>query len=635
MTRAEAAIEAGDPESTVRRLERLAWLRQDSIEVRRLLIDACLEVDSIESRRIAQKAMRELIHLDPGNPDHRFGLAELLEKRGFDRDARIQLDRLLDRVPDHPGAHLALGRHHEARYRRFRLPSDLQQMLHYFSRAADLAPDSYEAGWKQVEALMLDEQWDSALTFLDRLLERWPGDPWLLVLTGACLARPGTYPEAAETFARAFEDLNTATLTPFEELRLIEDPYSSARYDYLDPGEQEDYRRIFWRSKDPMPVTRVNERQVEHWRRVVMADLLYAHPRLGLRGWETARGELYLRYGEPLYEEYNLGGRAGLISLPSWYHIYDVDGDELPVSFYDLVLNGNFYLPYTLLPTEADVAAYLAPQAHDHDFGGHWVSPAMKIASFRGSGPGPRTEVYLAVPVDSLADYHGSSLEIGTVVYDENWYEVARREELLELDQATIAGDAGRALVHQTNLDLRPGSYRIANQVLGDAGSVVGTLTQAVEVEAFGNDGLNLSILELAFAVETTGPERFRKGNLSVVPNATGEIREREFLVLYFEIYNLAVTDGRSHYSLEYQIAPVDREGRSLLTRLANAFRAKTFIESSFTEEGAGDTVFRNLTIDVGTLPPDRYALDLEVIDQTSGTVASRRLVFARGASGE
>jgi hypothetical protein len=366
-----------------------------------------------------------------------------------------------------------------------------------------------------------------------------------------------------------------------------------------------------------------------------MTDLLYAHPRLGLRGWETARGEMYIRYGAPLYEEYNLGGIAGLIALPSWYHIYDVGGHPMAVKFYDVVLNGEFYLPYTMVPTAVDEASYTVPESHEHEYGGDWVELATAAGEFRGPVPATRTEVYLAVPVESLAGYHGSTLEVGTVVFDSDWYEVARSEDVLDLDQVTIAGDEERALVYQTNLALRPGSYWIASQVMGEAGSVVGTETREVRVGSFGHERLELSTPELAFSVDRAGPRRFRKGEITVIPNATGEVRGDEVLVLYFEIYNLTEVDGRSHYSMAYRIAPRDREGRSLFERFASAFSAETFIESSFIEEGAGATVSRHLAIDVGKLPADAYQLDLEVTDLETGARASRTAEFSRAPDAE
>ncbi|HWN82529.1 MAG TPA: GWxTD domain-containing protein, partial [Candidatus Udaeobacter sp.] len=387
-----------------------------------------------------------------------------------------------------------------------------------------------------------------------------------------------------------------------------------------------------WRSKDPLPVTPANERWIEHERRVVIADLLYGLPRLKLRGWATDRGEMYIRYGAPAYEEF-IQGDGGLVTPAEWFYVYDLNGESLPVDFFDWTLNGNFIQPFTMTPTPANLATYTGPQAYAHDYGGLWITPAMQIGRFRDSDPESpvRTEVYLAVAAESLAVYRGTTLEFGAVAFDDEWQEVARAQEVVDLDDAPLAGESGRALVHQFKLELRPGTYNVATQVLGEAGAVVGTRTSEIEVAAFAPGKLALSEMEVCFSVGPNGPARFQKGPLRVVPNPTGEVRGKERLVLYFEIYNLAkAAAGGTRYSLHYRILPADKDGRSIFTRMANAFRSRNFIESSFVEEGPEGVVTRNLAIDLGSLPDDRYQLALEVTDLETGQVATREITFQR-----
>jgi hypothetical protein len=290
-----------------------------------------------------------------------------------------------------------------------------------------------------------------------------------------------------------------------------------------------------------------------------------------------------------------------------------------------------------MTPTPGDLAVYTGPQAYTHDYGGLWITPAMETGRFRGSAPSamPRTEIYLAVAADSLAAYRGSTLELGAVAFDAEWQEVARAEEVVDLDSAPMAGEAARALVHQFDLTLRPGKYTIASQVMGEAGAVVGTRSTEIEVGAFGTAALALSEVEVCFSagLDPAGgaAERFRKGRLQVIPNATGEVRGGEPLVVYFEIYNLTpVPAGGTRYSLHYRILPADKEGRSIFSRMASSFRSRNFIESSFVEEGPEGVVARHLAIDLGSLPNDRYDLLLEVTDLQSGAKATREVTFRR-----
>jgi GWxTD domain-containing protein len=635
LERAKEAV-AEDPAGSLNRLERVTWRRRDSIAARELLVKACLQVNTIETRRLAETTLRELIELAPDDPHYRFQLVELLEARGYQRDARIAIDRLLERAPDHPGAYLALGRYHEALYRRYRVPEDLHELLIAFTRAASLDPQNPVATTKLVEALMLDGHLDLALEHLEVLRERWPEDSWLDALAGACLARPGTYPEAQVAFEGALPRMTPTDRGAFEDLRQVADPYTCNEFDMMGPEEREDFLRIFWRSKDPLPVTQVNERLTEHWRRVVVADLLYGLPRLGLRGWATDRGQMYIRYGAPVYEEF-IQGDGGLVTQPSWFYVYDLNGESLPVDFFDWTMNGNYIQPFTMTPTPADLATYTGPQAYAHEYGGLWITPAMRTGRFRGSESDalPRTEIYLAVAAESLAAYPGSTLELGAVAFDADWQEVARTEEVVDLDSAPLAGESGRALVHQFDLALRPGTYTVASQVLGEAGAVVGTRSTEIKVGAFGTQALVLSEVEICFSAGPDGAghssERFRKGRLQVIPNATGEVRGKEPLVVYFEIYNLApIPAGGTRYTLHYRILPSDKEGRSIFSRMASAFRSRNFIESSFVEEGPEGVVTRNLAIDLGSLPNDRYDLLLEVTDLQSGAKAAREISFHR-----
>ncbi|MCI0330461.1 MAG: GWxTD domain-containing protein [candidate division Zixibacteria bacterium] len=53
----------------------------------------------------------------------------------------------------------------------------------------------------------------------------------------------------------------------------------------------------FWKERDPTPPTRENEAKDEFGRRVRFVDAYFAH--MGLPGWKSDMGKIYIRYGEP------------------------------------------------------------------------------------------------------------------------------------------------------------------------------------------------------------------------------------------------------------------------------------------------------------------------------------------------
>ena len=105
----------------------------------------------------------------------------------------------------------------------------------------------------------------------------------------------GNMIEADRAFATAFEFMKDEEKRAYEELGLFltrdeiklrdEDPVA--------------YNARYWTSQDPRYLTTYNERKLEHYYRLTYADLLYSAPPLGLRGWETQRGQIMIRYGTP------------------------------------------------------------------------------------------------------------------------------------------------------------------------------------------------------------------------------------------------------------------------------------------------------------------------------------------------
>ena len=71
----------------------------------------------------------------------------------------------------------------------------------------------------------------------------------------------------------------------------------------------------FWRAKDPLFSTELNERLLEQYRRFAYATWRFAAPNVGLRGWETIRGKVYIRYGEPIFA-WSGSSRAGRMQIP-------------------------------------------------------------------------------------------------------------------------------------------------------------------------------------------------------------------------------------------------------------------------------------------------------------------------------
>ena len=103
------------------------------------------------------------------------------------------------------------------------------------------------------------------------------------------------------------------------------------------PEEQRRLFLSFWNERDPSPGTNRNERMEEYYFRVAYANERYS--RFHDRGWNTDRGEIFIRFGEPEYVEdhpFNYGTRP--------YQIWNYYGQGRRFIFVDESGMGDFRL---------------------------------------------------------------------------------------------------------------------------------------------------------------------------------------------------------------------------------------------------------------------------------------------------
>lgn len=144
----------------------------------------------------------------------------------------------------------------------------------------------------------LKGEYAEALPMLEEMNVFFTDDPQRWMYLGLALYHLGDLEGAAGSFDEGLDRMPETDRVPFEELDLILPEQEKERY----LADRSGYADKFWNSKDPRYLTRYNERKLEHYARLVYADLLYSAPDLDRRGWQTERGRILVRYGLPKYD---------------------------------------------------------------------------------------------------------------------------------------------------------------------------------------------------------------------------------------------------------------------------------------------------------------------------------------------
>lgn len=105
----------------------------------------------------------------------------------------------------------------------------------------------------------------------------------------------------------------------------------------LPDAEKEDFKKEFWKRRDPDPSTEENEFKMEYFNRMEASENLFVSE--GKPGWLTDRGRIYILFGPPLDRiTYPMGedpyGRCREI----WYY------GNFPVVFLDSTCSGDYRL---------------------------------------------------------------------------------------------------------------------------------------------------------------------------------------------------------------------------------------------------------------------------------------------------
>ena len=510
----------------------------------------------------------------------------------------------------------------------------------------------------------ISDRYDEIAPILDEMYVQFPEDAGMWLYTGLANHRLGRYEAAAVAFGEAFEFMDGATREAYTDLSLVLPP-DEADVARADP---EAFAERYWASRDPRFLNTVNERRTEHYARLTAAELLFASEDLGIPGWATERGRLYVRYGPPETDVVIEGGYGLVVEAftgrdPAFadhegfqalnrFNVWDY-GDGVRFVFEDPNRNGRFRLyspPADLyaLPTSADVGAMdfvirareevrERPERYAFRAPGRQVELPYRITAFKGDAG--RTDLYVnyGIPVAESGTPSEGVQEDVDVTVRTGAFLIGPQRDLLVERRRTVYGLRGAQIVpfEETRLwtsteavSASPGDgYEVSLEFETASGQTSAVQRRGVDVPDFGGAGLRLSDVLLAYYVEEADraePGRVFRDGVSVQPAPWGVFGVGDPVYLYVEAYGLGMRGDRTDYEVEASLRPKDtsRGLRRLARRIFGG--GGPAVSSAFEVQGdrADDTVY--LFLDATGQAPGLYTLTVTVRDRVTGDEADR-----------
>lgn len=294
---AEAAIEMG----------RVHWRRYDSQSYRRLVTDTGV------ARSIEEAAVR--------NPFISMGGG----------DTRLPTENAINRI--HSALIDATQPIADAGMSDYRAADAL------FREAYEAAPNHPRA-FRQLAMLLAEKNRWSELSQVARdRVSRAPNDALAWMTLGLALHRGGEPGPARDAFNTAMERMGPQEQARLTGLQRVLQPADTAAYVRASAESRAASDRTFWLMADPLWSRPGNDPRSEFLSRVTFAELRWTVEELGVRGADSDRGDVFIRYGPPdVIAKLAPRNREDDIGNQSWETqriVDDVTAELSEVTFWD------------------------------------------------------------------------------------------------------------------------------------------------------------------------------------------------------------------------------------------------------------------------------------------------------------
>ncbi len=204
-------------------------------------------------------------------------------------DLNHHFGNVVKRYPRHYDAYYKLGVFYES--------------LRYFNKAVEAYSKqvafnpAHKAAKGKLSRVSLEMRYMNEIVHttieLQDLIEKDPKQ--YLPLLAAQQLSEREYEASGEAYKKYLALLAETERAYYEDVSLLTTPEEQQALQWSSGLEKRHLLAWFWRKKDPTPTTPVNERQLEHYRRVHYARQNYSE---GKQPWDQ-RGEVYIRFGHP------------------------------------------------------------------------------------------------------------------------------------------------------------------------------------------------------------------------------------------------------------------------------------------------------------------------------------------------
>ena len=525
--------------------------------------------------------------------------------------------------------------------------NDHAAALAMFSRAVGADSSNLRYSRHLYMAYAERKQWPNLATVAALRARQFPLDFQAQLALGLAYHRLANEKGATRAFDSAFVLLDETEANRLKNLSRILRPRApkalqgqisdSASWLKLPSSQRDGLESMFWMMSDPLALTQENEFRLEFLARVVFADFRWTIDEMALRGADTDRGDVYVRYGPPDFEMTIPGGTTDGNTYSDGGVTLVWDYNSALTFFFDLQPGfatgrvSRFDRNYVETLRDAIPVSFAnVPATRLLD------TIPMRIVRFRSGADSSDAVIAASVPIDSLV--RATPLDRVPVDIDLRIFDQFVKVRGLESDQLTFARDSANAPLDRAwTRRVGPGINVVRVEAL-QADSKRGARAMS-RLDPTTNVGFGMSDVLFGNKPElrrgVTMPSRW--SDVAITPNA-GSVARGSALGLLWEMYDLVPKNGMTTYRVAITVERENRMGAAgfavrVLDNLGRAVgRAQQFRDRFtilFDRQGSALPVLvEYLSLDMTQAPSGGYRLRVEVTDLANQKKTARNTAF-------
>ncbi len=283
-----AALEAKDDALAEKAFKRAASLSKGKVLARAYYGLGLINMERSRGRQTAIEYFRDALSRDRKFVDARYQMARARVLL-WQYDAKSDIEKVLKMDPNYADAYLLMG-DYEAD-----LNKEYERAIPWYTKYLALRPDDPVSRNRLSMAYLHVKDYDKIMETLLGFVQEHPDAIELLPIVSQACAKQDKLDLAMGFFKAYVSKLDPEERALYKDISRFASKEELAEYSRASGAEQEAFLKRFWNGRDPDLSTPVNERLLEHYRRVWYARQSFSKER---QPWDM-RGEVYVRFGEP------------------------------------------------------------------------------------------------------------------------------------------------------------------------------------------------------------------------------------------------------------------------------------------------------------------------------------------------